>query len=188
MSLARPAIFLDRDGVINEDRDDYVKNWSEFVWIPGALAALRELAKWSLPIVVISNHSFINRGLVTFQEADAINAQMRKSVAARGGRIDAVYVCPHRPDEICACRKPAPGLFQQAAQDLGLDLLRSFAIGDAASDMKAGRQVGCRLSMVLTGRGRAQLLLLEDLAAEVYIARDLNDAACWVRQEMQRSM
>ena len=179
----RPAIFLDRDGVINENRDDYVRSWSEFVWIPGAFDALRELAELNWPIVVVTNHSYINRSLITRQEADMINARMCAVVASQGGRIDAVYVCPHRPDERCTCRKPEPGLLYQAARDLRLDLQRSFLIGDSVSDMQAGFRVGCRLSLVLTGRGRSQLAHLGDLESVVHIAQDLGDAVRWIRRE-----
>lgn len=179
-----PAVFLDRDGVINENRVDYVKSWSDFVWIPGALGALRELAVLDWPIVVVTNHSYINRVLITSQEADVINTRMCAEVASQGGRIDAVYVCPHRPDERCACRKPEPGLLYQAAHDLGLNLQRSFLIGDSVSDMQAGFRVGCRLSMVLTGRGRSQLSHLGDLESVVHISQDLGDAVRWIKREI----
>ncbi len=152
------AVFVDRDGVICRNRDDYVKSWQEFVFLPGALEALTRLARLSLRIVVITNQSAINRGLVSVDVVEDINARMMSAIEAAGGRVDRVLYCPHRPDEHCACRKPRPGMLLAAADALKLDLSHSYLIGDAASDVQAGRAVGCRSYLVLTGRGRRQLI------------------------------
>jgi D-glycero-D-manno-heptose 1,7-bisphosphate phosphatase len=157
-SRMQRAVFVDRDGVICRNRDDYVKSWEEFVFLHGALKALARLARLELYIVVITNQSIINRSMVPVDVVEEIHARMVRAIEAAGGRIDRVMVCPHRPDEHCACRKPQPGLLLAAAEELDLDLSQSFLIGDAESDMQAGRAVGCRRYLVLTGRGWRQLI------------------------------
>ncbi len=154
----RRAIFIDRDGVICRNRNDHVKSWKEFVFLPGALEALAQLAHSNLPIVVVTNQAIINRGIVPAEVVEDIHARMVQAIEAAGGRIDRVVYCPHRPDEHCACRKPQPGMLLKAAYDLKLDLSQSYFVGDAEADMLAGQAVGCRRYLVLTGRGRQQLI------------------------------
>ncbi|MGH2521401.1 MAG: D-glycero-beta-D-manno-heptose 1,7-bisphosphate 7-phosphatase [Anaerolineales bacterium] len=158
MPALRPALFLDRDGVIIENRADYVKGVDEVRFIPGALEALARLAHSALRIVVVTNQSAVGRGLLTLASLETINAHLLAQVAAASGRIDGVYVCPHRPDEGCDCRKPAPGLLQRAARDLGIDLAASVMIGDAITDMLAAQAVGARPILVRTGLGATQEL------------------------------
>src|SRR5205823_9130582 len=105
------AIFLDRDGVINENRADHVITWADFVPVAGALAGLRMLTRLGLPIFVVTNQAIVGRGVLTAQELDALHARMCALVASHGGRIMRVYACPHRPEDSCGCRKPQPGLF-----------------------------------------------------------------------------
>jgi D-glycero-D-manno-heptose 1,7-bisphosphate phosphatase len=157
-SRVQRAVFIDRDGVICRNRDDYVKSWEEFVFLRGALKALARLAHLELHIIVITNQSIINRRMVSVDVVEEIHARMVRAVETVGGRIDRVMVCPHRPDEHCACRKPQPGLLLAAAEELDLDLSQSYLIGDAESDMQAGRAVGCRRYLALTGRGWRQLI------------------------------
>ena len=154
----RRAVFLDRDGVICRNRDDHVKSWEEFTFLPGATKALARLANLDLYIVVITNQAIINRNLVPVAAVEDIHTRMVRAIEAGGGRVDRVLYCPHRPEELCDCRKPRPGLLHIAAQELGLDLSRCYLIGDAETDMRAGRAAGCRCYLVLTGRGRRQLL------------------------------
>jgi D-glycero-D-manno-heptose 1,7-bisphosphate phosphatase len=165
-----PAIFLDRDGVLIENRADYVKSLAEVRFIPGALAALARAAR--LPdyrFVVVTNQSAIGRGLISLETAAAINAYVRQQVEAAGGRLDGLYVCPHVPEAGCACRKPAPGMLLQAAEALDLDLAASVMIGDALSDVQAGHAAGTRALLVKTGLSDAEapapVPLLADLAA-----------------------
>jgi len=153
----RRGVFLGRDGVINENRSEYVKSWDEFRFLPGALASLARLARSPFAIVVLSNQSAINRGLVSRSEVDAINGRMVRQVEANAGRIDGVYVCPHRPDEGCSCRKPEPGLLHQAAAELAIDLNSSYVVGDALADMQAGLRARCTPLLVRTGRGEEEL-------------------------------
>jgi D-glycero-D-manno-heptose 1,7-bisphosphate phosphatase len=152
------AVFIDRDGVICRNRKDHVKSWEEFVFLPGALEALAWLACQDLSVVVITNQAIINRHIVPVEAVEDIHAHMVQAIEAAGGRIDRVLYCPHRPDEHCPCRKPQPGLLLKAASELGLDLSSSYLVGDAETDVQAGRAVGCRRYLVLTGRGRQQLV------------------------------
>jgi len=157
-SKMRRAVFVDRDGVICRNRDDHVKSWEEFEFLPGALEALARLAQSDLYIVVVTNQSVVNRHLVSPAVVKQINERMVKAVTTEGGRIERVMWCPHRPEEGCACRKPAPGMLLRAAQELDIDLSHSYVVGDAKSDVQAGRAAGCEHRyLVLTGRGRRQL-------------------------------
>jgi len=152
----RPAVFLDRDGVIIENRGDYVKSWQEVRFLPGALKALRRLGRSEYAIVMVTNQSAVGRGFIPLEQAISINDQVVARIQGRGGRVDGSYMCPHRPDEGCGCRKPAPGMLFRAAEEMGLDLGRSFLIGDALSDMQAAQGADVQGILVLTGRGVQQ--------------------------------
>ena len=178
VGLVSPAIFLDRDGVLNINRDDHVKCWKEFEFLPGALAALRLLAQAELPIVVVTNQAIIDRGIAPRQTIDLIHARMRTRIRRVGGRVDQILYCPHTPDEFCACRKPEPGMLLKAASKLDIDLSRSVFVGDALTDVEAGQRAGCRTVLVRTGRGNDAL---DKLTQSVVrwpdsIARDLFSA------------
>jgi D-glycero-D-manno-heptose 1,7-bisphosphate phosphatase len=151
------AIFLDRDGVICHNRADHVKHWNEFEFLPGVFDALRILRGLDLPIFVVTNQAVVNRGLCSAQTVEYIHERMVRTIRTQGGRIDAVYYCPHRPDENCDCRKPEAGLLLQAAKDFKVGLQNSYMIGDAITDIQAGQSVGCEAFLVLTGRGVDQL-------------------------------
>ena len=181
----KPAVFLDRDGVINENRADYVKSWHEVVFLPGVFDALRSLAATPFAVVVVTNQSAINRGIVPAHAIEEIHQRLAAEVRRRQGRIDAVFCCPHRPDEGCTCRKPRPGLLLQAARQLNLDLANSFFIGDAVTDVEAALAVGVQPILVLTGRGQQQLPLLQDRGVDgVWIARDLQEAVDRILQHI----
>jgi D-glycero-D-manno-heptose 1,7-bisphosphate phosphatase len=177
---ARPAIFLDRDGVLNVNRADYVKALAEVQFIPGALAAVARATAAGWPIVVITNQSIIGRGLVTAETVAGINAHIRAAVEAAGGRLAGLYVCPHAPHETCDCRKPLPGLLHQAAAALNLDLAGSVMIGDAVSDAQAGLAAGTQAILVQTGRGAEQVGGLAAAGlARVPVLADLPAAIDW---------
>ncbi len=172
------AIFLDRDGVICRNRPDHVKNWDEFTFISRAGEALARLTALNLPIIIISNQAAINRNIISAATVDDIHRRMTASVEAEGGRIDRIYYCPHRPSEQCDCRKPKPGLLEQAADELGLQLQGSYLVGDAWSDVQAGIAVGCIPFLVLTGRGLSQApQALREGPGRFRIVRDLHEAA-----------
>jgi len=155
--LRRNAVFLDRDGVICENRDDYVKSWEEFVWIPGAKKALSRLRSHGYIAIVITNQSAIGRGIISRRTLEEIHERMGEEIAETGGKIEKVYYCPHRPDDGCGCRKPGSGLLLQAAEDLKLDLRASYLVGDAITDIEMGHKVGSRTIMVKTGKGLSEL-------------------------------
>jgi len=142
VSVQARAVFLDRDGVINRDRPDFVKSWEEFEFLPHSLDALAALSETPYKIVVITNQSGIGRGLLTEETLEQMHAQMIDQVRASGGRIDAIYYCPHAPSVGCECRKPATGLFFEAARDLNIDLATSWAIGDSHRDAQAANRAG----------------------------------------------
>ncbi len=171
--MSTPAVFLDRDGVINVNRSDYVKCWEEFTFLPGALEALRRLAQLPWPILVVTNQSAIGRGIVSPQTVAEIHERMRAAIQERGGRIDGVYVCPHHPDQGCSCRKPAPGLLYQAQAAFQIDLSRSWLLGDSASDLLAAQRVGCRPFLALTGRGQEQRPVAQACVPEFTVVPDL---------------
>jgi len=152
-------VFIDRDGVICRNRDDHVKSWEEFEFLPGVLDALVRLAQSDLRIIVVTNQAIVNRHLVSGAVVNEIHERMAQTIRAAGGRIDRVMCCPHRPDEECGCRKPKPGLLLDAARELDIDLAQSYLVGDAKSDMGAGRTAGCGYRyLALTGRGKRQLI------------------------------
>jgi len=143
-SARRPAIFIDRDGVINLLRpSDYVLDWSQFVFVPGIREALKQLASLGLPMIVISNQAAVGKGLLDTAGLEEITSKMYQELAHDGTFLTATYYCPHRPDENCPCRKPKPALLQAAAADFNIDLTRSVFIGDSDTDVEAARAVGC---------------------------------------------
>jgi histidinol-phosphate phosphatase family protein len=157
MPPLHPALFLDRDGVIIENRPDYVRRWEDVYFFAQALAALARIRYSPYKIIIVSNQSPIGRGLMRLEEAVALNERIMQVVREGGGRIDATYLCPDAPGQQTGCRKPLPGMLLQAAQEHQLDLSQSIMIGDALSDVVCGRAAGVRISaMVLTGRGREQ--------------------------------
>ena len=171
------AVFLDRDGVINVNRVDHVKNWAEFQFLPGVHEAVARLTSAGVKAFVVTNQAIVNRGMVSSDTVDAINRRMMEEIAQRGGRIEAVAYCPHRPDENCRCRKPEPGLLLELARSHDVDLRESVVIGDALNDVRAGLAVGCQAILVLTGRGQDQLRQADDAAVRDFrIAPDLVSA------------
>lgn len=140
-SEASPAVFLDRDGVLCEDVG-YVGSWERVRVLPGALVAVRLFHEAGVPVVIVTNQSGIGRGLLLESQVRRVNDRICQMVDACGGRIAGVYFCPHSPLEGCACRKPAPGLLQQASCDLRLDPDRSVMVGDQPSDVAAGYGAG----------------------------------------------
>jgi len=155
-----PAIFLDRDGVIIENRADYIRDWSHIHFFPQAIRALSSPNIKSYKIVIVTNQSAVGRGLLSFDIVKDINDRLIDVIHSKHGRVDGAYICPHGPDDNCNCRKPKPGLLLQAANELSLNLKRSWMIGDAWSDVQAGQSAGVQGTIIVkTGRGANQLLL-----------------------------
>jgi D-glycero-D-manno-heptose 1,7-bisphosphate phosphatase len=177
----RRAIFLDRDGVINANRPDHVKRWDEFVFLPRALDALRQIAASDFVVLVMTNQAAIARGQTSDAAVRDIHARMTAAVERAGGRIDAVYYCPHLPEENCDCRKPRTGLYRRGAREWEIDLARSYVIGDAMADIVAAREIGAMPILVLTGRGNEQYVVLQENNHSGYhVANDLMSAVEWI--------
>jgi len=164
----RKLIVLDRDGVINADSDDYVKSPEEWRPLPGSLDAIARLARAGFDVVVATNQSGVGRGLFSEHALDAIHARMRAEVAAAGGAIKAIYVCPHRPEDDCECRKPRPGLLERIARDFGRPLAGVPFVGDKLSDVEAAVAAGARPIFVMTPERAADVGRARALGAEVY--------------------
>ncbi|MFT0533643.1 D-glycero-beta-D-manno-heptose 1,7-bisphosphate 7-phosphatase [Castellaniella hirudinis] len=147
-------IILDRDGVINEDSDAYIKSPDEWVPIPGSLEAIGRLSQAGWRVVVASNQSGLARGLFTMETLGDIHQRMRQAASEVGGRIDAIFFCPHGPGAQCDCRKPKPGMLLDIARRLDVRLEGIPLVGDSLRDLQAGASVGCSPWLVLTGKGR----------------------------------
>ena len=147
------TIFLDRDGVINENRSDYVKSWQEFRFLAGSRDAIARLTQAGHRIIVCTNQAAVARGYVTMETVDDIHRRMIAAIEEAGGAIEHVYYCPHGKDEQCGCRKPRPGMLLRARDELGVDLNDAVFIGDSITDVRAGLAAGARSVLVLTGLG-----------------------------------
>lgn len=153
-----PAVFLDRDGVLIENRADYVREWSQVSVYPKTYSSLISIQNAGYKIVIVTNQSAVGRGMLALQTAHELNQRLVELIRENGGQVDGVYLCPHRPEDDCDCRKPKPGMLLQAANELKIDFSRSWLVGDAWSDILAGQAVGVRGTiLVRTGRGQNQL-------------------------------
>lgn len=150
-------IVLDRDGVINHDSDAYIRTPDEWRPLPGSLEAIARLNKAGYRVVVATNQSGVARKLFDVATLGAIHTRMHQAVGEAGGRIDAVFFCPHGPDDGCECRKPRPGLFHEILARFGASTNEVHAIGDQLRDLQAAHAAGCRPVLVLTGKGRKTL-------------------------------
>ena len=146
-------IVLDRDGVINVDSEQFIKSPDEWKPIPGSLEAIARLNESGWRVVVASNQSGVGRGLFDMDTLNAINEKMTKAIAQSGGRLDAIFFCPHPADSTCDCRKPRPGMFVQIAERFNVDMKGVPVVGDSLRDLQAGVAVGCQPYLVLTGKG-----------------------------------
>lgn len=146
-------VILDRDGVINYDSDQYIKSPGEWKPLPGSLEAIAKLTQAGYKVVIASNQSGIGRGLFDMDTLNAIHDKMHRAVQSLGGRIDAVFYCPHTSESKCGCRKPKPGMFLRIGACFNTDLSEAFVIGDSLRDLQPAANVGARPVLVLTGKG-----------------------------------
>ncbi len=189
----RPAVFLDRDGTINEQMG-YINHISRFHLLPRAAAAIRRLNEAGIPAVVVTNQSGLARGYFPRELLDEVHALMQRQLAEAGAHVDGIYICPHYPEAKlaeyrvnCDCRKPRPGLFTRAATELGLDLTRSYVVGDRWSDLKAAARCQATGILVLTGYGRGDQAYIGP-AQEIQprlVAEDLFDAVTWIIDDLR---
>lgn len=154
--MSHSVVFLDRDGTLIED-GGYVHRIEDYALLPGAAEALRLLRDGGFRIALVTNQSGIGRGYYGEPEFARFQEHLERDLASKGAAVDAVYHCPHRPDEGCACRKPAAGMIEQAQRDLGADLATSWVVGDSPTDVGLARGTGCSAVYVLTGQGAARL-------------------------------
>ena len=179
------VVFLDRDGVINQDSPEYIKHPSEFHFIPGSRRAIARLNRHGFDIILITNQSIIGRNMVTPQTLDLIFDKMRQGIEAAGGRILDIFLCPHTPDAGCDCRKPEPGLIFQAKKRYNIDLSRSLFVGDSVKDIQAARHAGCsKAVLVATGNGKQAFQELTGLGTPPdHYAENLMAAALWITHQ-----
>jgi D-glycero-D-manno-heptose 1,7-bisphosphate phosphatase len=190
--MSKAAVFLDRDGTINEQMG-YINHVSRFHLLPGVAYAIRMLNKQGVPVFVVTNQSGLARGYFPETLLEEVHGLMTQRLLSEGARLDGVYVCPHHPEakeeryrQACQCRKPLPGLFVQAAREHDLDLGRSYVVGDRWSDLKAAAACGARGVLVLTGYGLGdyQFIGPKQAVQPGYVAEDLAGAVRWILQEM----
>jgi len=146
-------VLLDRDGVINEESDGYIKSAEDWIPIEGSIDAIARLTQADYRVVVVTNQSGIARGLLTIEDLQSIHRKMHESVAASGGKIDAVFFCPHKPDDDCSCRKPRPGLLKSIEKRLDTILVGVPLVGDSLRDVQSAMVVGANPVLVRTGHG-----------------------------------
>ena len=185
----RPAaVFLDRDGTINEQMG-YINHISRFHLLPGVASAIRRLNEMQIPVIVVTNQSGLARGYFPEQLLTEVHEKMHQQLADEGARVDGIYICPHHPEAKeeryrldCGCRKPKTGLLKQASQELNINLESSFMVGDRWSDLRCGVKAGTTPILVLTGYGRGDLKYIgpSQQVQPAYIAEDLSDAVSWI--------
>ena len=189
-------LILDRDGTLNRSRDDYVASPEEWEALPGALEAVARLNQSGWRVVLATNQSGLGRGMFDMAALNAIHARMHKQLAAAGARVEAVFFCPHAPEDACSCRKPQPGLFWQIGERFGLDLAQVHAVGNALRHVQAGATAGCVPHLLLCGKSaewRTQLgdgpydlsheRRIPDLPVGARLHADLSAFADWLLAE-----
>ncbi len=182
------TIFLDRDGVINEDCSAYIKSPDEFHFIPNSPEAIGLLTRHGFEVILITNQSAVGRKMITRQTLEAIFDKMRSGIGQAGGVIKDIFYCPHTPDEGCSCRKPRPGMILEAMARYKIDPDFAVMVGDSAKDIDCGRAAGCKMSvLVATGNGKKAM---DDLAKKEsppdFFAEDLFAVAQWIITRLAR--
>ena len=183
--MSHPAVFLDRDGTINEEMG-YINHLSRFRLLPEAIDAIRRLNEAGVRVVVVTNQSGAARGYFPATLVEEVHAHLLELLGAAGAHVDGIYACLHGPEAGCACRKPRPTLMQQAARDLDLDLARSYAVGDRYKDIETAANAGVSGILVLTGYGRGEYEYLRATAPvqPVHVALDLLEAVAWILRDL----
>ncbi|MBM4161904.1 MAG: D-glycero-beta-D-manno-heptose 1,7-bisphosphate 7-phosphatase [Ignavibacteria bacterium] len=192
MKVEQVGLFLDRDGTLNTEVD-FLSRPEELQLIPHAAQAIREANEFGVRVFIITNQSGIARGLFTEADLAAVHKRLRSLLAREGGRVDAIYYCPHHPEygtsryrKPCSCRKPKTGMLRRAAKEFGVRLTDSFVIGDRCIDMQAGKAAGCSTALVLTGYGSVERDDCLHNGSVDYIARDLYGAWRHIRSTLVR--
>ncbi len=179
--MSDSVVFLDRDGTIIEEKD-FINSPDEIEFIPGSIEGIRTIRKLGYKIIVISNQSGIGRGILTEKMVKEINDSFIQQLRERDAPIDALYFCPHHPDDDCNCRKPKAGMISRAVAEHKLELEKAVIIGDKLSDIEMGKRIGAKSILVLTGYGRREREKLPDTTVNPdFIADDLLGAAKWLK-------
>lgn len=182
------TIFIDRDGVINENRSDYVKNWNEFRFLAGSREAIAALTKAGHRIVVCTNQAGVAQGLISTDAMEDIHRRMLAAIEEVGGVIEKVYACTHGKTADCDCRKPRPGMLLRASRELDLDMNDAVFIGDSITDMQAGSAAGVRTMLVLTGLGMEHYRLhYQQSNRPLHVAQNLKHAVDIILQGLHLS-
>jgi histidinol-phosphate phosphatase family protein len=177
------AVFLDRDGTLNFDNFDYIKNLTEFRLFPDTIAALQKLQAAGYKMIVITNQACVAKGLTTVVAVEEIHHYLKKTLADAGVSLTGIYYCPHHPDDNCDCRKPRPGNVLRAAREHDLDLKASFFIGDSHRDVETGYSAGCQTILVQTGVRRDSYAHISEWPVQPdYAAADLPAAVALIEQ------
>lgn len=181
----KKAVFLDRDGTINEEKD-YLWRIEDFAFIPGAPEAIRRIREAGYKVIVVTNQSGVARGYFSHEDVDRLHEHIQQELAKIGTAVDGFYLCPHHPERgqgefkvDCDCRKGRPGMLLQAAAEHGIDLAASWMVGDKRADLEAGRAAGCRSLLVRTGYGEKELATGAGALAEA-VVDDLSAAADYI--------
>lgn len=184
----RGVVFLDRDGVINVDRHDYVKSWSEFKFLPRVFEALRLLKKNDIRVIIVTNQSAVNRGLMTLDALLEIHEKMLDAIKKHGGEIQAIYYCPHTPAENCKCRKPKSGMVREAVKDLKIDLSLSYFVGDSDKDVELARSVKMKCVRITEKSSRRRASDEAPWTPDYPLsAKSLREAVDRILQDIQKS-
>lgn len=167
MTPVPKLVILGRDGILNQYREDHVKEPSEWTPVPGAMEAVARLNHAGWHVVIATNQAGIGRGMIDMASLNAVHAHMMRTLALQGGRLDAVFLCPHTPEDHCDCRKPLPGLMLDIGRRYGVDLTQVPLVGDTPRDMLAARAAGCQPHLLRSGRGA----LLDDAQLQQLLAQ-----------------
>lgn len=186
MKRPNKAVFLDRDGTLNKEVG-HLSDLDDLALFPTAGRAIRVLNKNHFKVIIVSNQAGIAKGFLTEQALKEIHQKLLEELEKSGASMDAIYYCPHHPEgkvaryrQNCTCRKPKPGMYRQAAQDLNIDPKNSYAVGDKADDIVSGAKAGCTTILVLTGYGKQELEKLDQKFRPNFVAKDLMEAVEWI--------
>jgi D-glycero-D-manno-heptose 1,7-bisphosphate phosphatase len=178
--MTSKAVFLDRDGTVNKEVN-YLSKIQQLEILPNSAKAIKLLNENNFKVIVITNQSGVARGYFSKETLEEINDHLKGELAKDGAQIDAMYYCPHHPEEGCECRKPRPGMIERAKRKFDLDLSFSFIVGDTINDLETGHNIGCKTVLVLTGYGKRELNEQENWSLQPdFIAQDLLDAVMWI--------
>ena len=178
-----PLVILDRDGVVNQDSDDYIRTLEDWIPIPGSIAAIAALHRAGYTVAIATNQSGLDRGYFDLDTLEAIHAKLCQVVAEAGGEVAGIFYCPHLPDSGCQCRKPATGLIEAIERELGMNAKGAHFIGDSLKDLQAAQAAGCQPVLVKTGKGEGTLSTIRSTSpgigrpADIPVFTDLAEAS-----------